>query len=332
MSSASLPVACGLVLVGVGLSFAPDGVAMRLRGAVADVMRPGQQAVRATGDSLREGLASLTSQSVQTQQVEMTRLRRELDDARARSAALAARLAKVHEEREHETVLPVAMRRLPRLASASLIEVAVLGDVLAEQWRNGKLLDRGEANGVRESSLVVNSRQPLVDVGQDGELSPEDSVLMGRSVIGKIERVGRWTSTLLLLTDTAYRGRAQLIQEAETGFAFGARGILKGQGGVLCKLEGIAATESVRVGDGVYTAGRDGLVSTPLYYGKVVEATLGPDDREWKVLVEPAPLPSRLTTVQVLRTSVNSERLAADDRGPDVPSAGRPVGGATGQQ
>ena len=311
MSSASLPVACSLVLVGVGLSFAPDGVASRLRGAVTDAMRPGQQAVCAMGDSLREGLASLTSQTARTQQHELARLRRELDDAKSRSVALATQLASMNEEREREATLPSTIRRLPRLASVSLIETTVLGDVLAEQWRSGKLLDRGETNGVRESSLVLNSRQSLVDVGQDGELSPEDSVLMGRSVIGKIERVGRWTSTLLLLTDAAYRGRAQLIQEAETGFAFGARGILKGQGGALCKLEGIAATESVRVGDGVYTADRDGLVSTPLYYGKVVEATLGPDDREWKVLVEPAPLPSRLTTVQVLRTSVNSERLAA---------------------
>ena len=311
MSSASLPVACSLVLVGVGLSFAPDGVASRLRGAVTDAMRPGQQAVCATSDSLREGLASLTSQTARTQQHELARLRRELDDAKSRSVALATQLASMNEEREREATLPSTIRRLPRLASVSLIETTVLGDVLAEQWRSGKLLDRGETNGVRESSLVLNSRQSLVDVGQDGELSPEDSVLMGRSVIGKIERVGRWTSTLLLLTDAAYRGRAQLIQEAETGFAFGARGILKGQGGALCKLEGIAATESVRVGDGVYTADRDGLVSTPLYYGKVVEATLGPDDREWKVLVEPAPLPSRLTTVQVLRTSVNSERLAA---------------------
>jgi len=312
MSSASLPVACGLVLVGVGLSFAPDGVVSRLRGAVTDAMRPGQQAVCAMGDSLREGLVLLTSQPARTQQREVARLQRELDDAKARSTVLAARLARVHEEREHETALPTALRRLPRLASVSLIEAAVLGDSLAEQWRSGKLLNRGEANGVRELSLVVNSRQPLVDVGQDGELSPEDAVLTGRSVIGKIERVGRWTSTFLLLTDAAYRGRAQLIQEAETGFAFGARGILKGQGESHCKLEGIAATESVRVGDGVYTADRDGLVSTPLYYGKVVEATLGPDDREWKVLVEPAPLPSRLTSVQVLRTSVNSERLAGD--------------------
>jgi rod shape-determining protein MreC len=332
MSSASLPVACGLVLVGVGLSFAPDGLATRLRGAVADATRPGQQAVGATVESMRAGLASLTSQSARTQHVEVTRLKRELDEAQARGIALAARLANVNDERELESALPTMMRGLPQLASVALIEAAVLGDVHAEQWRSGKLLDRGESHGVRESALVVNSRQPLVDVGQDGELSSEDSVLMGRRVIGKIEHVGRWTSTLLLLTDAAYRGRAQLVQEAEKGFVFGARGILKGQGGALCNLEGISPTESARVGDGVYTADRDGLFPTPLYYGRVVEATLGPDDREWTVRVEPAPLPSRLTSVQVLRTSVNTERLAAGDFCPAASSVGRPFSGATGRQ
>ena len=311
MSSWNLPATCGLMLVGVGLHFAPDAVSSRLRGAISDVMRPGQQAVSATGETLREGLAAISSPSVQTQQREVARLREELDAANARSAILVARLAESNDMRTREAVLPSTIQRLPRLTSPSLIEAAVLGDVLAEQWRSGKLLDRGTANGVRESALVVSSRQPLLDLGQDGELLPEDAVLLGRCVIGKVERVGRWTSTLLLLTDAAYRGRAQLIHVADNGFAWGGRGILKGQGGTLCQLEGIAATESVRVGDGVYTAERDGLVTTPLYYGRVVEATLGPDDREWHVLVEPAPLPNRLNSVQVLRMNVNSERLAA---------------------
>ena len=276
MSSWSLFATCGLVLAGVGLHFAPDLVSSRLRGGITDIMRPGQQAVRATGDSLREGLLAISSPSVQTQQREVARLREELEVSNARSAMLVTRLAESHDARTREAALPSAIQRLNRLVSPSLIEAAVLGDVLAEQWRSGKLLDRGTANGVRESALVVSSRQPLLDLGQDGELLPEDAVLLGRSVIGKVERVGRWTSTLLLLTDATYRGRAQLIHTADTGFAWGGRGILKGQGEPLCKLEGIAATESVRVGDGVYTAERDGLVTTPLYYGHVVEATLGP--------------------------------------------------------
>ena len=55
---------------------------------------------------------------------------------------------------------------------------------------------------------------------------------------------------------------------------------------------------------------RDGILPTPLYYGQVVEAVLGPDDREWTVFVKPAPLPSHLTHVQILRTILNPERLA----------------------
>ena len=49
---------------------------------------------------------------------------------------------------------------------------------------------------------------------------------------------------------------------------------------------------------------------TPLYYGRVVEAKLGDDDREWTILVKPVPLPTQLTTVHVLRMAVNPQRLA----------------------
>ena len=134
--------------------------------------------------------------------------------------------------------------------------------------------------------------------------------MLGRCVIGKVERVGRWTSTFQLVTDSRYRGRAQLIRETESGFVFEAQGILRGEGGPLCKLEGIQAEKSVRVNDAVFTADRDGVVPTPLYYGQVVDAVLGIDDREWTVHVKPASLPSHLTTVHVLRIAVNPERLA----------------------
>ena len=129
-------------------------------------------------------------------------------------------------------------------------------------------------------------------------------------MIGKVEHVGRWTSTFQRVTDSRYRGRAQLIRETKSGFVFEAQGILKGQGGPLCKLEGIPAGKSVRVNDAVYTAERDGILPTPLYYGQVVDAVLGMDDREWTVYVKPAAVPSQLTRVHVLRTAVNPDRLA----------------------
>lgn len=290
--------------------FAPDTVAARVRGVVADAMKPGQMAVRRLTDLVRENAVQMTSSSERTRQREIDALQEQLREEQARTIALQVQLARFADIQVRDDSLPDSVRALPRLTSISLIDATVLGESLAERWRKGKLLDRGEVNGVRESELVVKSNHALVDVGRDGKLSPEDSLLLGRCVIGKIERVGRWTSTVLLLTDSGYRGRAQLVHPTDTGFVFGAKGILEGQGEALCCLKGIKSSEAISVGDAVYTATRDGQM-TPLFYGRVVEASLGPSDTEWKVLVEPVSLPNDLSAVQILRTSVNPERLSA---------------------
>ena len=55
MSTASGFMACILLLVSVGLYFAPDGVKDReVRSTVTDSLRPGQMAARQTAKSLRE--------------------------------------------------------------------------------------------------------------------------------------------------------------------------------------------------------------------------------------------------------------------------------------
>lgn len=311
MSSASGPVTCVFMLVGVGLYFAPDNVAVKVRAAVGDVLKPGQIEAKRLVEYLRRSAESMDSQSERARQRELAQLQQELKDEQTRTAALQIQLARLADSQIRDESMPQALRHLPPLSSTSLIDATVLGETLAEKWRKGRLLDRGEASGVRESELVIKSSRPVVDIGRDGELSPEDSMLLGRCVIGKIERVGRWTSTFLLLTDAGYRGRAQLIHETDRGFVFGAKGILEGQGTSRCRLKGIASSESVSVGDAVYTATRQGQPATPLYYGRVVEANLGPSDTEWTVLVEPVPLPSDLTTVQILRTAINTDRLSA---------------------
>jgi cell shape-determining protein MreC len=152
----------------------------------------------------------------------------------------------------------------------------------------------------------------LIDLGRDARISPEDTLLLGRSVIGKVHRVGRWTSTFLLVTDADFRGRAQLVRALQEGYVFGAKGVLRGQGDASCLLEGIPATETVEPGDLVYTADRDGPLPTPLYYGKVVEATLDDSAREWRIVVKPVERPTDLTDVQVLRSALNPRRLLAN--------------------
>ena len=311
MSAASGPVACVLMLAGAGLYFAPESVAARVRMIVSDALRPGQIAVGRLATLAREEAAQVASKSERLRQREIELLQEQLQEEQARTAALQVHLARLVDLESREARLPNPLRVLPRLTSTALIDATVLGDAVAEKWRKGKLLNRGETGGVRESELVVKSGRSLVDAGRDANLSPEDDLLLGRCVIGKIERVGRWTSTFLLVNDSGYRGRAQLIHQTDSGFVFGAKGILEGQGATLCRLKGIGSSDSVSVGDAVYTATRDGLPATPLYYGRVVEATLGPNDSEWTVMVEPVPIPNDLTTVQILRIAVNPERVSA---------------------
>lgn len=282
-----------------------------------DLMRPGLQMVRVAQQQTRDFLqsdADAVNPTDPRQISEVQRLTDALEVAQERNRALQVRNAELTERLAVDQNVSPAITRSTRLMTPSLIEVAVLGDAIAEQWRAGKLLDQGSKNGLREHELVLSTRkskQPLIDTGEDVSITTGDSLLLGRCVIGKVEHVGRWTSTFQLVTDSQYRGRAQLIRETSNNqFVFEAQGILKGQGTSVCRLEGIRAEKSVHVHDAVYTADRDGLLPTPLYYGEVVEAILEPDAPEWTVIVKPVELPPNLTTVNVLRTEVNPERLA----------------------
>jgi cell shape-determining protein MreC len=195
-----------------------------------------------------------------------------------------------------------------RLFHPAILEAAVLGDSLSLAWRQGTVLDRGWKHGLRESALVLHSPRPLVDRGERDQLSSEDMLLLGQAVLGKIETVGRWTSTFLPITDPDYRGRAQLVRDGDDGPQWGATGLLRGDG-ERCRLDGVAGNESVRVGDLVLTADRDAALGTALTYGTVIEAQLGLDDREWKIVVQPAPRPEIVGSVQVLRAALNPARL-----------------------
>ena len=307
----SMLLACTLSLAGVGMYFAPDNVAGTFRGAVMDTLRPSQQVVRLARESISEWFHESVARSTDTSD-EINRLTTALAAEQHRNRKLQVCLAEFVEQQSIEKQVSQKIKRYQPLILPTLLEVAVLGDTVAEQWRAGKVLDQGAKNGIREQELVLSSKspvRPLIDVGAEAEIEVEDRLLLGRCVIGKVEHVGRWTSTFQLVTDNRYRGRAQLIRETEAGIVFESQGILKGQGGPLCRLVGIPADKSVHVCDAVYTADRDGTQPTLLYYGEVVDATLGMDDREWTVLVKPAALPSQLTTVHVLRTAVNPDRM-----------------------
>lgn len=298
-------------LLGTALGFAPEALPKSLRGGVCDLLQPGLQGVRDVRLSWSNWQAARATEQERLRTAELEALRRRLADAEGQSRRLIAQLAQLQEAVAVGNAAPLQTSPgAPRLFVPAVVDAAVLGEGLAEDWRSGRILDRGWSHGVRESSLVLASRKPLLDVGQREQLAPEDTVFTGRIVLGKVSDVGRWTSAFVPITDADYRARAQLVHEGARGPAWGAQGLLRGDGRG-CRLEGVPAEEVVRIGDWVYTADRDGALSEPLLFGRVTEATVEADEREWKVVVAPAPAPSRLTSVQILRAALNPARLVA---------------------
>jgi cell shape-determining protein MreC len=303
-----------LLVAAGGLMFLPPRLQATLRSLAGDFVRPGCVVWKDVEHRTARRIAEWKGSSDKAD-AEILQLKSELETARQAVRQREVQLARWQELAAVQAPPLFSQSSSPppeRLAQPQLIEAAVLGDGHAASWRKGIWLDQGKRAGLLEEALILSSSQSLLDVGRDARLSPEDAVLLGRSVIGKVTAVGRWTSTLRLVTDAEFRGRAQLVRTTSEGFVFGAKGILKGQGEPLCRLEGIAATEMVHAGDSVYTADRDGLLPTPLYYGEVTEATLPDRAREWDIKVRPVERPSDLTKVEVLRSVLNPKRVFAN--------------------
>jgi len=299
-----------ILLAGTVLLFVPSENTRALRARMRDALRPGQSVVRLAVESTRSW--TLAWQSSPRQGRRIRQLEDDLRSARLENRRLALQIAGlnagVQTLRAQQGIAPPTAT--PPLVTARLIEARVLGEETAALWRGRKLLAVGTREGLAESSLVLDDARTQIDVGDDTGLSPGDAVYAGRIVIGKIAEVGRYSSTLRLVTDPGYSGRARLARRTSRGLTFGAEGTLTGDGGSLCRLRHIS--DPVSVGDEVFTGGSDGLIPHPMYYGKVVRAELESGSQEWLVWVQPAAATQRLETVLVLRRSVNPDRVLAN--------------------
>jgi len=298
------------LLLGTALWFAPPTLVARVRGTALDGLRPGML----LADRVR---TAAVDRVALWRAAEIRELQSRLDAAVDAAAKAETRLQRLIAQRALQAepcaandTSATASRGSPPLFLPALVDARVIGATLSRDWRSGVVIERGQKGGVREAALVLKSQRPLIDLGEPDQLSIEDPLLIGSTVIGKVDVVGHWTSTFLPVTDPDYRGAVQLVRESDNGPAWGAKGILRGDG-TACVVDGIPVDANVRVGDAVYSAGRDGALEAPLYYGAVAVAQLGPDDREWQITVQPAAVPSTVTHVRVLRAALNPQRLWA---------------------
>ncbi|MFI4849125.1 MAG: rod shape-determining protein MreC [Gimesia chilikensis] len=315
--SAEIKLVLLAVTIGVGLYVVPQEYASRLSNLVRDAVRPGLSLVQ----TLKKRDVPEVKTDVPDGRVEQ--LERELaavEEENRRLALERLRLADELAQLRRTGAPDYDTHQSDRLLVPDLIEANVLGEASIALLREGRLLNQGGAQGVFESSFVLQSDLPVIDQGTAQGVKAGYSLYAGQAVIGKISEVGKWTSTLIPITSVNYRGSARIARKTEQGLQLGTDGILVGRGEGKCELLQIPPTESIQVGQEVYTGEVDrelplsmqSTLGQPMYYGRVIEAELPRGAPYWKIVVEPAVKLSEVRQVSVLRQIINPRRLLAN--------------------
>jgi len=161
----------------------------------------------------------------------------------------------------------------------------------------GIVLATGAAAGIDSNRIAVES--VVLDTGGE-DLPHRATVLAGATVVGKIEQVGAWSSTLLPVYGAEFRAHVRLVRQGHAGTVMGEQGVLEGDGISGCLVKYVPSTASVEIGDHVYSFDPTGHVSQPLYYGEVDRAELRPEAPHWEIHVRPAVNFAQLSEVHVL--------------------------------
>jgi cell shape-determining protein MreC len=310
--STLLSAAAVLVTAG-GLCIAPPRLQQIIRGAVLDAVVSGQALAMNRYEAMREStrLCAIPSRpdspeaKKDTPNDSLRNLERICRQLRFENARLREELQLA----EKYGVSPIAAPKSRPSAAPEVVRAALVSRQALSQWRTARTLNQGRSAGISEASLVLEEDSPHLDQGTDAGLEPELDVFIGRCVVGRIASVGRWTSTLESITDRRYHALVQIVRPSDQGGSFGTEGILVGQGNGLCKLTEVPTTESVRVGDEVYTSERDSRAGVPLYYGRI--RSVEEAARHWDITVEPAAKIEDLKSVVVLKLPPNLTRPLA---------------------
>jgi cell shape-determining protein MreC len=313
----SLLTAAAVGVVAVALFLSPNRVQRTLRSAVLDVVTPGQAWVLGRYESGRDLALARYSRLISGARPDGVSTTARETDSRLTALEQACRHLRLENARLREElslaekygVSPVPVPVQSSRDVATVVRAAVISRG-AQSSAAEQFLGSGRSQGLAESDVVLDEAAPHLDQGSESGVEAELDVLIGRCVVGRISSVGRWTSALEPITDPRYRGLAQIIRPSDQGGSFGAEGILVGQRTELLKLTDVPTTQSVRVGDEVYTSDRDRRFPIPLYYGRVVRVEEA--GRNWDISVRPAVRIGDLKTVAVLKFSRPAGKTLAE--------------------
>jgi rod shape-determining protein MreC len=304
-----------LVAVGGALCASPAGLQERVRCLVLDVLKPGMSMIaalneRSTGAGEVAGLSDPDARQ----------LEQRLKAAERETRQLAAECARLEKELEHlrsekpapfvgETGLPLFA---PDLLTARVLTRPADGAV----EKAVMTLSEGTAANVALAEWVLAADgTTTIDQGEHSRVSADDSVLAGRAVFGRVASVGRFTSRVQHVSDTAFRAHARLVRRHASSRVLGAEGLLVGTGNGKCALELVPATEPVEPGDLVMTAGDVPGLDDALSLGEVERAELHAGAVHWTITVKPAVATDEAGRVQVLRVGLHPGREPLETAG-----------------
>ena len=152
------------------------------------------------------------------------------------------------------------------------------------------------------------SRSVYIDKGEKDHIKPDMAVITADGIVGKVLRVYRSTSQVLLINDQT-SGVGALLDKTRL------QGILRGTSAGEAVLEKVMSDESVPAGELVLTSGGDGVFPKGLLVGRVTKVSAG-NDLFLNIRVRPAADLSKLEEVLVV-TKIDERQTEPDQASAD---------------
>lgn len=142
------------------------------------------------------------------------------------------------------------LRRILALGEANPLLETEAAEIIARSpsnWYSTITIDKGSADGIALNQPVISS---------------------GKSLVGRISRVGTTWAEITTVTDPEHSAGVEVVRSGDLGITEGDSG-LELQG--LCKLSFISKFSDIVVGDTIVTSGIGGIYPRGLLVGKVTE-------------------------------------------------------------
>lgn len=325
------------------LAAAPEELSIRVRSALRSSLVPGSAARLQVVDALDAAKTSVVQFADRFRspgQVAIEQDLSQLDAERTAAMAEVRRLQVVIAELQSQ-LSRTADNRLagtspasePRLLQVGHVTARVIGQERGDAERTAsRLIQCGAVQGIADSDLVIEPallseftdqrRSALLDQGARLGIAADLPVLSGETLVGRVKAVGQLASTVQLVTDPQFRIGAQILRSTRSGPVFGAVGVYCGGEGGVGRLDFVAATEPVAVGDAVYTDEQVAGSRVRMRIGAIIRAELKPGEPHWELAVQPE-LTSVPPTLEVLKVDLNPARWAVEQQRDEFPSGSR---------